>query len=267
MNMNVFQREMKTNFKSFMIWAVILIGMFSAIFLMYPSIVNSENIEMLDEMMKLFPEDVLKAFNMDISTLDSAYGWLKSEGFVFILLIVGCYSGILGSHILLKEESDKTIEYLNSLPIKRRQIVMSKVIVGIVYIILLVAVVTIFNYLSITVNDDINKTEFFALSMTPLFSGLVIYAVCMFLSTFAHKTKKMLGVSLGIVFVSYIMQVISQLSDKVEFIKYFSVYTLSDVRNVIESASIDPMMVGISIVLIIVCIALTLFHYERKELI
>ena len=64
--------------------------------------------------MSLFPDDLLKAFNMDISSISSAYGWLKSEGFVFVLLIIGSYSGIMGSNILLKEENDKTIEYLNS---------------------------------------------------------------------------------------------------------------------------------------------------------
>lgn len=183
------------------------------------------------------------------------------------MLIVGCYSAILGSNILLKEESDKTIEYLNSLPIKRRQIVFSKVLVGILYIILLVLVVTISNYFGISMTGDFDTKEFLLLSMTPLFSGLVIYAVCLFLSTFAHKTKKMLGISLGFVFVSYIIQVVSQLGEKVDFLKYISVYTLSDVRNVIEKAELNPLLVSVSIILTVVFITLALLHYERKELI
>lgn len=108
------KREMKVNFKSFLIWLLVLIGIFLMVFLVYPSIINSDNIKMMDEMMKMFPSQMLKAFNMDISVIDSAFGWLKTEGFIFVLLIIGCYSAILGSNILLKEESDKTIEYLNS---------------------------------------------------------------------------------------------------------------------------------------------------------
>ena len=42
-----------------------------------------------------FVEEILKAFNMDISSLDSAYGWLKSEGFIFILLLL-YHSVLLG---------------------------------------------------------------------------------------------------------------------------------------------------------------------------
>ena len=98
----MFKREMKVNLKNFIIWLSILIALFLLVFLIYPSIINSDNIKMMDEMMSIFPEEILIAFNMDLSSIDSAYGWLKSEGFVFILLIIGCYSGILGSNILLK---------------------------------------------------------------------------------------------------------------------------------------------------------------------
>ena len=82
-----------------------------------------------------FNEELLKAFNMDISSMDTAFGWLKTEGFIFILLLTGIYSAILGSNIVLKEENDKTIEYLNSLPIKRSTILKDKIISSIIYII------------------------------------------------------------------------------------------------------------------------------------
>ena len=80
------KRELKINLKSFIIWLGIFIFLFLIVFLIYPSIIDSEQIGQINEFIKMFPEEVLKAFNMDISTLDSVYGWLKSEGFVFILL-------------------------------------------------------------------------------------------------------------------------------------------------------------------------------------
>ena len=130
----MFKRELQVNLKSFLIWLIILLAIFLVVFLVYPSIVNSDNIKMMDEMMEMFPPEMLKAFNMDITEIDNAYGWLKTEGFVFVLLIIGCYAGIIGSNILLKEESDKTIEYLNSLPVTRNKIIFRKVLVGLIYI-------------------------------------------------------------------------------------------------------------------------------------
>ena len=210
------KREWKVNFRGFVIWTSILVILFGAVFLIYPSIITSDNMESLNEMLKVFPEDLLRAFNMDISSIDSAFGWIKTEGFVFVLLITGIYSGILGSGILLKEENDKTIEYLNSLPVRRTQIVMNKVAVGLVYIFLMVIVLGVFNYVGLTWSGDFAKKSYLLLSVTPIFSSIVIFSLCLFLSTFTHKTKNTIGISLGIVFVSYFLNVISELSKETE---------------------------------------------------
>lgn len=263
----MFKREMKINLKSFIIWTCILIGLFLVVFLVYPSIVNSENMEMMDEMMKMFPEEMLKAFNMDISTIDSAFGWLKTEGFVFVLLITGIYSGILGSNILLKEENDKTIEYLNSVPVTRKKIAISKILCGILYIVLMVVIVGIFNFIGLSLSGDFDKKTYMLLSITPIFSSIVIFALCLFLSTFTHKTKKTLGISLGIVFASYFLNIISEMSESTEFLKYISVFTLADIRNVIIDVSINPVMVILSILITVIFIFLAVIHYDKKELV
>lgn len=262
----MFKREMKINLRGFIVWTSILIGLFLVVFLVYPSIVNNDSIGMMNEMMKLFPEEMLKAFNMDVSSIDSAFGWLKTEGFVFVLLITGIYSGILGSNILLKEESDKTIEYLNSVPITRKNIVLSKIFCGLLYIILMVLVIGIFNFIGLYMSGDFNKKVYILLSITPVFSSVVIFAICLFLSTFTHKTKKTLGISLGIVFASYFFNIIAEMGESTEFLKYVSVYTLADIRNVILNASINPLLVSLTIGITVILIVLTMIHYERKEL-
>ena len=263
----MFKREMKVNFKSFLIWSLLLLGIFTISFLIYPSIINSDNIKMMDEMMEMFPPEMLKAFNMDISSIDSVFGWLKSEGFVFVLLIIGCYSGILGSNILLKEESDKTIEYLNSLPIKRNTIILNKVFCGLLYIILMVLILGIFNYIGLSLSGDFDKKLYILLSITPIFSSIVIYFACMFLSTFTHKSKKMIGISLSIVLLSYILQILSSLAETAKFLQYFSVFTLADIRNVITNIAINPIMIIISIVISIFFLGSIIIHYNKKELV
>ena len=263
----MFKREMKINLKSFIIWTSILIGLFLVVFLVYPSIINDDNMQMMDEMMKMFPEEMLKAFNMDISSIDSAFGWLKTEGFVFVLLITGIYSGILGSNILLKEENDKTIEYLNSVPVTRKKIAVNKILCGLIYIILMVAAIGIFNFIGLTLSGDFDRESYLLLSITPIFSSIVIFAICLFLSTFTHKTKKTLGISLGIVFASYFLNIISEISESTEFLKYISVFTLADIRNVIVDVAINPLMVVLSIGITAIFVILTIIHYERKELV
>lgn len=261
------KRELKINFKSFMIWTLILVGLFLAVYLVYPSIINSENIEMMNEMMKVFPEEVLKAFNMDISSIDSAFGWLKTEGFVFVLLITGVYSGILGSSIIVKEENDKTIEYLNSVPVTRRSIALNKIVCGLIYIILMILIVGLFNFIGLSFSDDFDRRLYLLLSITPIFSSIVIYSICLFLATFTHKNRKMIGISLGLVFASYFFNILSEMAESTEFLKYISVFTLADIRNVILNGSLNPVMVILSIGITLIFIMFTIIHYEKKELV
>ena len=263
----MFKRELKINLKSFVIWTSILIGLFLVVFLVYPSIINSANIKMIDEMMKIFPEEMLKAFNMDLSSINSAFGWLKTEGFVFVLLITGIYSGILGSNILLKEESDKTIEYLNSVPVTRKNIVLNKILCGLFYIILMIVIIGIFNFIGLSLSGEFDRKSYILLSITPLFSSIVIFAICLFLSTFTHKTKKTLGISLGIVFVSYFLNVISEIGKSTEFLKYISIFSLADIRNVILNVSINPILVVLAICITVIFMILTMICYEKKELV
>ncbi len=261
------QRELRVNLKSFIIWTIITISIFLIVFLVYPSIINSEEMINLDEMLKIFPEEMLRAFNMDISSIDTAFGWLKSEGFVFVLLITSCYASILGSNLILKEESDKTIEYLAVLPIKRTSIVLYKVLAGLIYIISLIFVIGLFNLIGLAISGDFNVKQYLLLSITPLFPALIIFFICMFASTFANKTKKMLGISIGIVLISYLLNTLSTMAKSIEFLKYFSVFTLADIRNVVINQAINPIMIVISIVGSGLFLILTIYRYNRKELV
>lgn len=260
------RREFKVNFKSFMIWFLILLVMFLIVYLIYPCIVTDDSMKSMDELMRLFPPEMLKAFNMDMSSISTAYGWFKTEGFMFILLIVGFYSSMLGGTIVLKEENDRTIEYLNSVPIKRGTIIINKVIVGVFYIVLMVLLLGLFNYCALMISGYLNQKQFLLLSVTPLLIGLPLFGISLLISTFMHKTRKIVGISLGMVFIFYLLNVLSELSSKVDFLKYFSIYTLADVRGVIADVSIKPILIVISLMITFLSIICAYINFNKKEL-
>ena len=261
------KQEFKANLKSFLIWTSILVGMFLVVFLVYPYIITDDTMKNLDEMMKVFPPELLKAFNMDITSINTAFGWLKSEGFMFVLLIIGFYSSMLGSNIVLKEENDKTIEYLATLPIKRKDILTNKIIVSVTYIFLMVFILGIFNYIALLFSGDFHQEQYLLLSITPLLIGLPLFALNLFISTFLHKTKKTIGISLGLVFFFYLLSVLSELSDKVAFLKYLSIYTLADTRNIVSNIRINPIVIMVSIIITVIFIGGSYIRYNKKELV
>ena len=125
----------------------------------------------------------------------------------------------------------------------------------------------IFNYIALLISGDFDKLQFILLSITPILIALPLFAINLFISTFMHKTKKTIGISLGMVFIFYLLNVLSELSSNVEFIKYFSIYTLADVRNVIESVSINQIMIIIILIITIIFIIMSYIRYGKKELI
>lgn len=261
------KRELKVNLKSFLIWLIVLISIFGLVFVMYPSIMNSENIKNMEELIKIFPEEVLRLFNMDISSLTSAFGWLKTEGFVFILLITGMYSSILGSNILLKEESDKTIEYLYSKPISRNKIITSKIIAGLIYICLLILGILFFNLICLSLIETFDLKLFLLLSLSPFLVCIPLFFISMFISCFFNKTKKMFGISICLVFISYFLMILSNLGDQTNFFKYFSIYSLGDSRYIILNNNIPILNIILSMFIVIIFIFGIYKIYNRKELV
>ena len=131
----------------------------------------------------------------------------------------------------------------------------------------MIAIIGIFNFIGLSLSGEFDRKSYILLSITPLFSSIVIFAICLFLSTFTHKTKKTLGISLGIVFVSYFLNVISEIGESTEFLKYISIFTLADIRNVILNVSINPILVVLAICITVIFMILTMIRYEKKELV
>lgn len=259
------KREFKINFKTMLMWTLICMVLFLAAFLLYPTIVNSESAESLNDMLKAFPPELLKAFNMDISDINTMFGWFKTEGYTFLVLIITFYASLYGSTVLVKEESDRTIEFLYSKPVSKNQIITSKLLCALTYIILLVLLVTGFNYIGMELSGTFNHKIFWLLSLSPILVALPIFLLSLFVSTFFNKTKKTIGISIALVFVTYFIQMISLMGDKLDFFKYFTLFTLSDSRNIIENLKINPWCIIISLGVSLLFSALTYLRYNKKE--
>ena len=81
-----------------------------------------------------------------------------------------------------------------------------------------------------------------------------------------HKNKKSVGICLGLVFIFYLLNVLSSLSKNVEVLKYFSIYTLADTRNIINNGYINPICIIASILITLFFISLSYIRYNKKEL-
>ncbi|MEG2348734.1 MAG: ABC transporter permease subunit [Clostridia bacterium] len=263
----MFKREFKINLKSLIMWTIGLLATYLLIFAVYPNLITQDTKASLMQMMNSMPKEMLSVFNMDIVGIESAYGWFRTEGYVFLTLVGGLYAAILGSTVLVKEESDKTIEFLYSKPISREKIVTSKILCGIVNIIIFAGVITIGNYFALSGLEDFKIKEFLMISLIPLLLYFMLFFITMFISTFLKKTKGSMGTGVAFVFISYIMQIIGSMGDKLEIVKQISPFEFVSSRYIILNNSLDYKYLLIGIGVIIVSMIGTYVRYNRKEFI
>lgn len=261
------KRELRITKKGLIIWTSICLLLFFITYVTYFNMNGNESSKALKEMLAIMPDELLKMFNMDIVDIDTVFGWFKTEGYTFITLFTCLYSAILGSNILLKEESDKTIEFLHSKPITRSNIISAKIWCGLINILIMFTVITIFNIIGMSISNNLEIKLFLLLSLAPLLSALPFFFISMYISTFFKKTSTTNSIGIGFVFVSYFLQIISAISDKVDFIKYTSVFTLSDGRNIIINNSLNYLAILISITVVSISCYGIYRRYNNKELV
>lgn len=263
----MFKRELRYNFKNFIMWFGILCAMFLMVFLVYPSITSGMNTDAFEQIMAAFPKELLKAFNMDLTAITSVFGWYKTEGLVLFLLLGSIYSALLGINILSKEESNKTIEFLYSKPISRKRIVTSKLLSGLLYVTALVIGTSLFNLAGFAINGEVEIGLFLSLSLSPVLTFYPIYFICFLIGVLIKRPKKIYGIGIAFVMISYFMQLIGDMSDKVKIIKYFSVFTLTPIRDIINSSSFNIIYLIISVLICFVATILIYYFYNKKELV
>ncbi len=261
----MFKREFKINFKSLILWNVILLAIYILVFTIYPSLMNEESKQSIEELMKTMPQEMLSSFNMDIVGIESAFGWFKTEGYTFLTLLGGIYSAILGGTILLKEENDKTIEFLYSKPVSRSNIVTSKILCGIVNILIFTFLITIGNLIALIHNDGFDLKQFLMISILPILLYYMLFFIMLFISTFMKKTKKSISLGIGIVFVSYFMQIIGGMGKSVKLIKDISLFEFVSSRYIILNNTIDIKYVIIGVGIITLALFGTYIRYNKKE--
>lgn len=258
------KRELKINFKMFLVFMLILVLMLILVFAMYPTIMSS-NID-IDAMMEMFPKELLSAFNMDIISIESVFGWLVSEGYLFITLLGGIYFGILGGTIVLKEQSDNTINYLYSKPISKSHILTSKIVCGLIYLVVFNIILGITTYFGLQYNNDFDFKNWLLFTIAPVLLELFIFMVSLFISLFLKKTSKGISISIGVIFIMYILSVLSLLTENLEILQYFSIFYYMDSAQIILEGTLKLQNVLITLGLSTLFCGLTYIGYSKKEL-
>lgn len=262
--MNIFQHELKVNFKSTIMWILVLSGVASVMMAFYPILRNDMDsfIKMLDN----FPESAKAALGLVVGNLKTPIGYY-GFAFTYSILFGAIQAMNLGVGIVSKEERERTADFLMTKPVTRVKIITAKLLS-----VLTILIVTNVIYSVITglVVGGMSEGNFdvgtFALINTSLFlAQLIFFSIGLIVSIAAKKIKSVLPVSLGMVFMFFAISAfaVKAADDKLRFITPFQ-YFRTD--YILKEGHFEGVYVVVGTLIVITSIAISYMLYKRKDI-
>lgn len=215
----LFKRELKRNLKSFLVITLICSALAMYVIAIAPSFGNDIQ-KILD--LKL-PQGMQKAFGMkdlDFKSATSFYAIM----FSYIYLFYGIYLAAAFANIVSKEFSEKTAEYLFSLPAKRTHFMLVKLSVVLLYAVATVILIYLISWLSfgIFIKGNYDMIAVVLMALAWLVGGITFGAVAFLISSFITRSRAASAISVGFVLCMYLFQVAISINEKINFLKYIS---------------------------------------------
>jgi len=267
MNGNLFIKEMRRNFLSLILWMIIITLLISVTMSVYRTFL--ENQSKIMGMMSLIPKGALQFKGIsDLNDLLSVLGFYAVNNIIYMMVLGSIYAIVISSGILLKEEYNKTAEYLLTRPLTRSEIFFTKLSVFSVNIFILNMVTALAGFIcmGLVKNGSFSIRVFLILSLYTLMLNFLFGATGFFLSTVVKRPRPITTFCIGLVLILYFIYTLSKITESAVKIGYVSPFKYVDTAVTDPAYSLDignlVYFIGISLVLIV----LSYRFYLRKDI-
>lgn len=267
MSRNLFRKEFARNASGLIIWMIVITVLITVTMAIYPVFLKNQS--KIVAIMSIVPKEALQFKGIsNIDDLVSVLGFYSANNVIYMMVLGSIYAIVISSGILLKEEYNKTAEYLLTRPLTRSEIFTSKLAVVLLNIFLLNLVTSLGGFISMhAVNAGSFSTRaFLILSAYTFLLNILFGAVGLILSTLIKRAKPITTFTIGLVLIMYFIYTLSRITPGVSKIGYLSPYRFASVDALNPSYALDfrnlLYFVGISILLTILSYRI----YKRKDI-
>ena len=263
MSMVLFKREWKSNYKIFLIFIAIMTLYESIIVAMYdPKLGESLNM-MAESMPQLFA-----AFGMTDPGL-TLLDFLTNYLYGFILIIIPLVYIMIMCHRLMARYIDKgSMAYLLATPHKRSDIFITQLCVllsGVIGLIVY-SVVLILGCSSMMFHESIDIAKFLMTNVGLLGVHFFFASFCYLTACSFNEVKLSIGIGAGVGVISILIQMLSQVSDRIEFLKYFTPLTLFDAKGLQVYDQQSLLCMAGLFALAVICIVIGCMNFSKRDL-
>jgi ABC-2 type transport system permease protein len=267
--MNIFFLELRNLRRSALIGTLSVSCVIYAMLAFFPSMQSESMQALANAKMEGIDPALLAALGlsimMDFTVITNFFGYVLQ--FITLAVIVMVTQQAVA--LLIKEETDGTIEYLCAKPVSRSEIFFQKLLAHLGVFLgmsVIYTVVTVIGYLSFSdfsFGAAVKEAVIFYSAI--FFVGLVFSAVGFLLSTLIKSSKGVSSVTIAIVFGTFILGIMSAVIERLDFLIWFSPMDWIKTQKLMtEGILLEEWVVGV--VVILGCTLAAWLRYRRKDL-
>lgn len=260
--MTMIKHELKQGWKSLAIWTA-AIGFFIIICIfMFPEMKNEMNdVSDMFSSMGAFTA----AFGMDRLNFGTLTGFYAVECGNILGIGGAFFAALMAVGALAKEEKERTAEFLLSHPISRKRLITEKLIGVVTQIIILNVIVFLMMAVSIAaIGEEIPWKEVGLLHLSYFLVQVELAGICFGISAFLRRSG--LGIGLGIAVVMYFFNIIANISEGAEFLKYITPFGYAEGADIIANTSLDIEKILLGMCFCIIGVIAAYWKYCRKDI-
>ena len=175
------------------------------------------------------------------------------------------FASLIAITVLAKEEKERTAEFLLTHPVSRVRIVTEKLTAVLIQIVLINAVIWALSAASIAIiGEEIPWKELNLMHLSYFLLQIELAGICFGLSAFLRRGG--LGIGLGLATVMYFLNIVANISDSAEFLKYITPFGYTEGADIVANGSLDTAMVLLGMAYTAIGIAAAYWKYCKKDI-
>ena len=260
--MTLVKHELRQGKTSFLIWVASIGFLLATCIFLFPEMKGQ-----MDGLNNIFASigSFTEAFGMDRLNFGTLIGFYAVECGNILGLGGAFFAAICAVGILSKEEKDRTAEFLLTHPVSRIRIITEKLIAVLIQITAMNLIIYALSVGSIAViGEEIPWRELSLMHLAHYLLQLELAGICFGISAFLCKGS--VGAGLGIAVMMYFLNLIANIADVAEFLKYITPFGYCEGADIVSNGRLDGTLVAVGAVIGISGIIIAYLKYTKKDI-
>lgn len=260
-------KTIKTNKVALIIYNAICVGFVWFYAAFFPSIFKQS--EQLKEAFKAHPQDLMKAFGIEVDKFISSFeGFMAGEYFsmlwpIVLIVLIIAYAG----SAIAGEIEAGTIELLLAQPISRLRIFFSKYLSGLFIITVFIAIsnASVIAFARLY-NVSFHWQNFLTISILGFLFAFAVFGICFMLSAISSSKGRPAALTGGLLIIMYAINIFSTFQESLKNLKYASFFHYYDQNSALLNNHIPALSIAVFLAVGIICTIVGAIAFVKRDI-